>query len=508
MVYEEKANYLGQGLVEFMGNPFIEALPLYGNPDDYPRVLLVKPGYNENERNGQDYVRLQNLSRISGCHIPMWSDTLIMMGVDRCLRWGYYSRNPMSMDVVQEAIEEAGYTFDEGTRRYLCSYKPPCYGFPIIGVSGTGKTCTVENVLKRYPQVVVHEMFRGKPFPETQVVWMKVDCPGDGTPKGLCVAIIKEVDLILGTDYTKQYITARASKDILTLAVSKILQTIHLGILVIDDFQNLCSAKEAVSSELQSFVVHLVNTIRVPVIMVGTPKILTLLQKEFQIAKRATGEGEVRMDLMKKNDGEWNRFVKAIWHYQYTRTPVKLTPSINKAMFEESVGNHFLASILYKLVQDEAIVSGKETFSAKDIRRVASEKLGITAQKRKDMLSGRDVELNRYIYLWTAVDIDKGGNKQERKQKTAPSSAIWELVSDVAGRLITSLRISDKDAQRYARSAVAAHPDETDCDVLFGFAVLLFGKEQESKEKKEQESKEKKEQESKEKKGGEPGDGE
>lgn len=485
MVHEEKAFYSKQELVEFMGNPFIETLPFHGNPGDYPRVLLVKPGYKEEERQQEDHVRLQNLPRISGCHVPMWNDTLIMMGIDRCLRWGYYSRNPMPMEVVQEAIEETGYVFDEGTRRYLTAYKPPCYGFPIIGVSGTGKTCTVENILKRYPQVVAHELYRGRPFPETQVVWMKVDCPGDGTPKGLCVAIIKEVDLILGTEYTKQYITARASKDLLTLAVSKILQTIHLGILVIDDFQNLCSAKEAVSAELQSFVVHLVNTIRVPVIMVGTPKILALLQKEFQIAKRATGEGEVRTELMKRDDGEWTRFMKAIWHYQYTKTPVKLTETIDKALFEESVGNHFLASVLYKLVQDDAIVSGRETFSAKDIRRVASEKLGITAQKRKDMLNGKDIELNRYMCLWAAADTYKAAKKQPQVQKKVSSSAIWELVAEVAGRLTTALGIADKDAQRYARSAVAANPGETDRDALFGFAVLLFGKEQESDKKKE-----------------------
>ena len=43
--------------------------------------------------------------------------------------------------------------------------------------------------------------------------------------------------------------------------------------------------------------------------MVGSLKILRLLQREFQQAKRASGEGEIRMDLMAEGIQEWKRFI-------------------------------------------------------------------------------------------------------------------------------------------------------------------------------------------------------
>ena len=67
--------------------------------------------------------------------------------------------------------------------------------------------------------------------------------------------------------------------------------------------------------------------------------------------------------------------------------------------FEESVGNPFLCALLYKLVQDDAITSGSETFTITDVKKVAEEKLCITSTMRKNMLAGNDEELKKYEYL-------------------------------------------------------------------------------------------------------------
>lgn len=100
-------------------------------------------------------------------------------------------------------------------------------------------------------------------------------------------------------------------------------------------------------------------------------KILRLLQREFQQAKRASGEGEIRMDLMAEGSQEWKRFIKAIWRYQYTAEKVNLTAKMEEVFFAESVGNPFVASTLYKVVQDDAIISQKEKFGITDVRRVS-----------------------------------------------------------------------------------------------------------------------------------------
>ena len=277
------------------------------------------------------------------------------------------------------------------------------------------------------------------------------------------------------SDYTDQILRNRMSKDILLIKVSRLIQSLNLGILVIDDIQNLCGAKETVSNELLSFMVSMANSLRIPVIMVGSPKILRLLQKEFQQAKRASGEGEVRMDLMVRDSQEWKRYIKAIWRYQYTANKVKLTSKMRDVFFEESVGNPFVASMLYKLVQDDAIISRKEKFGVRDVRRISKEKMGITANMRNAMLKGVDVELNEYRHLWEAADSmgKMPGQEDNRKSKKDTNDKEYNTrVTNLSTRLVTA-GIPMIQARTYARQAIAAYPNDDNQDVLFGYAMAL-----------------------------------
>ena len=69
------------------------------------------------------------------------------------------------------------------------------------------------------------------------------------------------------------------------------------------------------------------------------------------------------------------------YDYQYTAEKVNLTAKMEEVFYTESVGNPFVASTLYKVVQDDAIISQKEKFGITDVRRISREKMGITAKK-------------------------------------------------------------------------------------------------------------------------------
>ena len=218
--------------------------------------------------------------------------------------------------------------------------------------------------------------------------------------------------------------------------------------------------------------VSMANNLKIPVVMVGSPKILDLLQREFQQAKRASGEGEIRMNLMPQDSPEWNRFMKILWRYQYTARRVNFTEKMEKAFFEESVGNPFVAATLYKLVQDDAIISRKETFTSSDVRRVAGDKMGITAKMRRDMLNGVDVELNRYRHLWSAgVIAEPDYTKPENH-----TGKTDDLYSKKMLGLTAKLEAEGIDmtlSRSYARQAIAAYPDENDINILFGYAMEI-----------------------------------
>lgn len=100
-----------------------------------------------------------------------------------------------------------------------------------------------------------------------------------------------------------------------------------------------------------------------------------------------------------QNDHVWRMFVKAIWKYQYTRHHVELTDEIYDTLYKEAVGIPFLAVNIYKLVQEYAIYSGEETFTAKTFHSVASQKMRLTLEMRKALLSGKDINLQQYLDL-------------------------------------------------------------------------------------------------------------
>ena len=470
------AKYNNSEIHEFVGNPFIEALPIEISPAEYPNRLLATPLYSEEFRKQQPTTRLELLQRISHLHIPTKEDSLIMLSLRRCLNWGYVSRNPIKFDKVTQVLTERGFEVNDSILRYLHGFKAPIYGFPILGISGVGKTTSVDNILNLYPQIIEHHEYLGAEFNTKQLVWLKVECPGDGTPKGLCHSILNSIDIALEDNYTERIVKNRMSKDVLLIKVSKLLHEIHLGILLIDDIQNLVSAKKDVSTELLSFIVALTNNLKIPVVMIGTPKIIKMLQTEFQIAKRVTGEGEIRMNLMKENSREWDVFIKVLWRYQFIENQVELTPLIKHAFFEESVGNPFIAAILYKIVQDDAIINKTESFTVDDIHQISARKLGLTAKKRKDMLDGIDVELNSYKYLWSAltpspISYDTNSLSISVKDKIDSEET---LQTKLEQNIVQKFDMDVQDARKIVRKAKAAYPDETDLVKLMDYAECLL----------------------------------
>lgn len=471
---KETAHYLPQDMEEFIGNPLVEALPMLEEPTLYPKLLLVCPPYSEEDRRRPAALRLIRLQRLAELHIPTKEDTLLLLGINRCLRWGYANRNPMEDDIIAKAYKERNIGRTSEIKKYMRSINAPIYGFPVLGISGVGKTTSVHNVLSLFPQVIEHVSYQGKEFKKKQLVWLKVDCPADGTQKGLCSAILRGIDEALGSQYTEEILRNRMSKDVLLGKVSELVRALYLGIIVIDDIQNLCGTKGSVSRELLNFMVSLANSLKIPVIMVGTPRILELLQKEFQQAKRASGEGEIRMELMEKESQEWQRFIKILWKYQYTGNRVNLTDRMENAFYEESVGNPFIASTLYKVVQDDAIISRKETFTVRDIHRVANDKMGITSKMRHDMLKGIDVELNRYRHLWSAERInDPDLDKKQQNASRSTIDSYAELMTELAAKL-EGTGINMASSRSFARQAMAAYPTEKNIGILLGYAMELY----------------------------------
>jgi hypothetical protein len=270
-------------------------------------------------------------------------------------------------------------------------------GFTLLGISGVGKTTAVEAILSLYPQVILHRHYHGQNFNWVQVVWLKLDCPFDGSTRGLCMNFFQAMDSILGTQYFDRYgRRGRATTDEMMPHMGRVCSIHGLGVLVIDEIQHLSEAKSGGSNKMLNFFVQLVNTVGVPVIQVGTYKALSLLTGEFRQARRGTGQGDLVWDRMIEND-VWQLFVESLWRYQYVRHPTLLTPELSHVLYDVSQGITDFAVKAYLLAQIRAITTGEECVRENLIRSVAADSFRLanpvlSALRRGDMQALLHVE--------------------------------------------------------------------------------------------------------------------
>ena len=456
------AHYRDETLDEFRFNPLIEAMPAPFEPGDAIAKLMIRPPYSDSDRNCPSSHRQLLTQRIVRLHQPMEREVDVFGRIDRCIRWGYADRNPLSPAYAAQLAAGMSASVSHGSLNYAGGYHPHTYGFSILGISGIGKSTTVESILSLYPQVIRHTQYRGIPLVMHQVSWLKIDCSCDGSLKGLCMDFFRELDDLLGTSYSEQYSSRRATLDHMMIAMSRLCVSHNVGVLIIDEIQNLCSAQKGVPEKVLNFFVTLVNTIGVPVIMIGTPKALSILQNEFQQAKRGSGQGDALWERM-PNDTSWDLFCQAIWTYQYTKGHIPFTTGMKDALYEEAQGIPFLAVHIYKLVQEDAILSGKESFSEKDLHRISSEKMGLTKPMREAMKTGKEIDLKQYIDITPFSFSDYKDNYSIAAETKSPAVKPQKEVTAQEAAIVTlmGLGLSQEEARSLVCAAMAE--DKSGC---------------------------------------------
>ncbi|WP_079914801.1 ATP-binding protein [Paenibacillus sp. 32352] len=359
---QEEASYSEQEIPDYRGNPFIEALPPIFEEEDVALQIRKYPDYDERQRKLGRQTRLHLVQQISDYVEPLPSHFLVEQRLSRLIRHGYKARNPFSPAVMRQfhigfkEVLEGGV---DSTGSNIAGVRSTAAGFAILGVSGQGKTTAIESSLLLYPQVIHHSTYKGQPFIRKQVVWLKLNCPFDGSLKGLCFNFLQSVDAHLGTKYFRKFSTQKVSVDMLIPVMAHIATLHGLGVLVIDEIQNLSFLKSGGAEKMLNYFTQLINTIGVPVVLVGTFKAMKLLSGSFSQARRSTGQGDLIMDRLSEGE-EWDFFLNALWKYQWTATETPLKPHLSKKMYELSQGIVDIAVKLYMLAQWQAIEDGND----------------------------------------------------------------------------------------------------------------------------------------------------
>ncbi|MCP9496584.1 MAG: ATP-binding protein [Pyrinomonadaceae bacterium MAG19_C2-C3] len=373
-----RAAYRHTGIPDYDGNPLIEALPPVLTDDQAMLRLARYPQYDEAQRRAPDHIRYHLIQNGLRCFIPLDIHLDLQRRFSCLIRIGYAGRNPLAANFWQQLADKFE-TFDQyGDQYQALDEASKAAGFNIVGISGVGKSHSVERILNLYPQVIHHGQYRDRSFINSQVVWVKLDCPFDGSAKGLCVNFFQALDDMLGTNYRRNYAHGRRTTDEMLPDMALVAANHFLGVLVIDEIQRLRAAHSGGAERMLNFFVQLVNTIGVPVVLIGNYKALSVLSGDFSQMRRGTGQGDLVWERMAK-DEQWHFFVESLWRLQYTRQVGRLEddPSLADVLYEETQGITDLAVKAYMFAQARAIDSGRESIIASVIRSAARDKLGI-----------------------------------------------------------------------------------------------------------------------------------
>jgi hypothetical protein len=457
------AEYIDPLVPEYQGNPLIESLPQVYEPEQVSLLLTEHPTYTENQRNWPLSIRMHCIEQIAKFMQPLPEHIRLEQALSRLIRVGYEARNPLDASHARQfaigfkEIRDSGLN-DRGEN--IAGVAPTSLAFTLLGVSGIGKSTAINRILKLYPQVIQHVKYREHQLILKQLVWLKLECPASGSLKVLCQNFFRQIDLVLGTNCYKEHVKSHSTKETMLDPMAQIAARQGLGVLVIDEIQRLRLAKNGGEQEVLAYLTEFVNTIGVPVVLIGTYQSLFLFKSTFAEARRSTGQVDPIWSRM-ENGPTWRFFMEQLWQFQWTRKKCPLTEDLLEKFYEESQGITDIAVKLYKAAQWEAISDGSEEISTHQVSLVAEKYLRLVHPLLHALRTGDEEKICSVPDLkpdWETLNdyLKENGPKMELQGMLAKEHARILRQKEVSGTLLELINIGTELGMAAERAQIVA----------------------------------------------------
>jgi hypothetical protein len=349
----ESAIYNKAILPEHQGNPLIEALPKKVSDGMLVERLAYYPDHDDSVRTLDDIIRQDYLVRLDQLRQPLPEYIACFRMIEAAIKESYSTKNPFSPTTTYY-LSYLSHS-QPSTVPKSGPFNPRGAAMTVVGISGIGKTKMLEQILEYFPQVIEHKEYDGKGFALRQLIWLKVECPHETGLRGLCHTILGQIDTALRASPT----VPERNIDTLLDQIERKVKSSFIGIIVIDEMQNLNIGKAGGADKLLSFLLNLINRCGVPILFCGNPQISDLFKRTFRNARRAESGGFIEMDRLLQDD-VWNYFVEELWELQWTNVKTPLTSELDLKLYELSAGILGIAVGIYKKAQELVIGSDDE----------------------------------------------------------------------------------------------------------------------------------------------------
>lgn len=479
----ERSIYKEQPLSEYTNNPFIEALPPIFSEDDVLDRFMVTPRINDQDKQSAMNIRYHVLKRVRNFIQPLPIHFEVERRLSTLIRRGYLARNPLDTTFLERVRvlhqlreeEDTSHKYIDERLNYIRSTAD---SLSIIGISGIGKTTAIERLLLMYPQVIKHEEYKGQPFNRTQIVWLKIDCPYDGSLSTLCKSFFKAIDDLLGTRYLEKYGYLNRVTSTMLLHMISLASMYGIGVLVIDEIQHLLHSKND-QEEMLNFFVTLSNTVGIPTVLIGTSKAEKLFKGNFRQARRAASDGSIIWDRMSEDSEEWEFFLETLWELQCLKTYSELTEKLKRAFYYECQGITAVAVNLFILAQERALFdedNPSETITPQVLKKTAKEDMQTIQPMMTAIRTDNWADMKKYEDIMINLDEAMLNHKRETEMEGRIREAFKERQNTIEYKRkdtienlsveVASLGIFDslkeKDIKKIVENIVEKNPIDTE----------------------------------------------
>ncbi|MFN9476525.1 TniB family NTP-binding protein [Acidovorax sp.] len=462
-----KANYRPQLQKRYQGNKLIEALPIPLSEEEIVEALSFSPAFDESSRQWPRHDRIRELPSLANLMFPMSAHIELALTLDSLMRDGYIGRRPLSAEHIalyQEIYDDA---LNPNAFRQTYETVTPKLSGALIGVSGMGKTTTIQRCLARYPRVIYH--------PELdiyQIPWLHFEMPKDSKGvKALLTSIIEAIaELIPGNTYIDDHVHQRATEQSLQSSVRTLMNKHCVGLLIPDEVQNAANNSRQSDQLVMTALTTLANKSKTPIIFVGTPKAEKVLSADLRQIRRSLRSGlgdwsplpryetvaDEETSAPRDVEGEWVYFMRSMWVYCWTSTPQILDDDLLDAFYYCTQGILDIAIKLFAAVQARAILDDVHTLSSQLVHSVFDDHFGLVHPVIK-ALRENDVEaLIKYEDVKVLRIEDTIESIQRRRRLlTGRAASARPGTSDFKPRLVnaaTSMGMTNDDAQALAEA--------------------------------------------------------
>jgi hypothetical protein len=403
-----KAHYAESEVPEYRNNPLIEALPPIKTFEDWIEELECPLPFTDNDRsNAKDHVRAHRLSSFKLFYEPLPRSIEMCEKFDELLRASYVVRNPSRGGELRRKqeiydLKQQGHkvkNHEISTKSIYCT--------AVIGMSGLGKTTSAERALSAYPQVIFHEEFGFH-----QIVWLKVDCPKDGNTEELLLKFVNEIDRVTGTLHRNMLRKTPSYRELLNL-VRDLIDEYYIGIIVIDELQNLNVKRDANRECMLNLLQEIVNEKQVALVVMGTYKAQMLVNIDMRHGRRLSDFGSMDWPPLEKGF-EWESITESLWNHQLLKNVGPLDHEMSEYLHDKTQGIIAVLVAAMILAQRRAMRTGEEILSRELFERVFEKDLKILKPMLAALRSKDPKRIARYQDMCSEV-VNAAIEEDERR---------------------------------------------------------------------------------------------